>query len=91
MSLLTVGTVLAYLLGGPRWGKALLVLAIVPIALASNLMRIVSLLLVALWFGARVAMDYFHYPAGFLLFLSATLLFLLLARVLGCWRPAPSI
>jgi exosortase len=90
MALLTVGTVLAYLLGGPRWGKALLVLAIVPIALASNLVRIVSLLLVARWFGARVAMDYVHYPAGFLLFLCAISLFLLLARVLGCRRPVAS-
>jgi exosortase len=91
MALLTVGTVLAFLLGGPRWGKALLVLAIVPIALASNLMRIVSLLLVALWFGARAAMDYFHFAAGIVLFLCALSLFLLLARLLGCARPAESI
>jgi exosortase len=91
MALLTVGTVLAFLLGGPRWGKALLVLAIAPIALASNLVRIVSLLLVALWFGDRVAMDYYHYPAGILLFLCATALFLLLARLLGCTRQTASI
>lgn len=84
MALLTVGTVTAYLLSGPRWAKALLVLAIVPIALASNLVRIVSLLLVARSFGTRVAMDYYHWVAGMVLFLFAMLLFLGLARLLRC-------
>ncbi|MCX6032566.1 MAG: exosortase/archaeosortase family protein [Chloroflexi bacterium] len=88
MALLTVGTVTAYLLSGPAWARVLLVLAIVPIALASNLVRIVSLLLVALRFGTRVAMDYYHWAAGMVLFLCAMLLFLGLARLLGCVRPA---
>jgi exosortase len=91
MALLTVGTVLAFVLDGSRWGKALLVLAIVPIALASNLVRIVSLLLVALWFGVGVAMDYYHLAAGIILFLCALSLFLMLARLLGCTRPAASL
>jgi exosortase len=86
MALLTVGTVAAYLLDGPRWARGLLVPATVPIALVSNLARVVSLLLVARRFGARVALDCFHLAAGVLLFLCAVGLFLGLARVMGCGR-----
>jgi exosortase len=84
MALLMVGSLAAYLLRGPRWAKAVLVLAIVPVALASNLLRLVSLLLVAYQFGTQVAMDYYHFAAGLVLFLCAVLLFLGLARLLGC-------
>jgi exosortase len=88
MALLTVGTVTAYVLTGPRWAKVILVLAIVPIALTSNLVRVVSLLLVARQFGAQVAMDYYHFAAGMIFFVCAVLLFLGVARVLGCTRPS---
>jgi exosortase len=91
MALLTVGTVVTYLIDGPRWAKPILVLAIVPIALVSNLMRVVSLLLVALWFGTRVAMDYYHFAAGIVLFLCAVGLFLAVAKLLGCVRMARAI
>ncbi len=84
IALLMVGSLATYLLSGPRWAKAVLVLAIVPVALASNLLRLVSLLLVAYQFGTQVAMDYFHFGAGLVLFLCAVLLFLGLARLLGC-------
>lgn len=84
MALLTVGTVATYLLTGPRWAKVVLVLAIVPVALTSNLVRVVSLLLVAHQFGTQVAMDYYHFVAGMVLFLCAISLFLGIARLLGC-------
>ena len=94
MALLMVGTVTAYVLSGPRWAKLLLVLAIVPIALVSNLVRVVSLLLVARQFGVRVAMDYYHSVAGIVLFVCAVLLFLGTARLLKCtcalaWTDVP--
>lgn len=85
ISLLALSAVLAYVLTGPWIKKAILFVSTVPIAIAANSMRIVSLLLVANYYGVEAADTDapFHSISSVLLFLVALLALILLSRVLG--------
>lgn len=60
-------------LTGPRapWHRFLLILALVPIAVVANFIRVLALLLITYHFGDAVGQGYWHDLAGVLLFLTA--------------------
>lgn len=74
----------AYLLQGPWWGRLLLVLVAVPLAMGSNILRVASLLVVARSYGADAAFIFYHDYSGPIFFVLALLLAYPLARLLRC-------
>ena len=84
VALLAVAAVLAYILRG-SWLKrgALFVLA-APLAVAANVIRVLSLLLVANGWGENAALRYWHTFAGPLFFVAALGLLIATSWGLGC-------
>ncbi len=72
----------AYVLNGPLWGRLLLVLFSVPLAILGNILRVASLLFVARSMGAQAAFVFYHDYSGLLFFLLVFLLMFPLTRLL---------
>ncbi len=75
----------------PRYA-AFLVCLIIPIAIAANVLRIITLILLTYFFGDAVGQGFLHMTAGMVLFaISLTLMFgidSVASRVLARWRTA---
>jgi exosortase len=84
ISLLALAAILVYILRCPTYKKAVLFCAAVPIALSANIFRIVTILLVANFYGAEAAMKFFHYLSSVLLFLTALFCLLIVSIVIRC-------
>lgn len=84
IAIVTLATLLAYIVKGPQWARSLVFLAAVPIALAANTLRISLLFAIASVWGAEVGMDYFHSWSSPVLFVLAFVLLLGLARLVRC-------
>jgi len=70
-----------------RLHTASLVLAIVPIAFAANIVRVISLVLITYHFGDAAGQGFLHGAAGILLMLVALLAFFALDWCLARWLP----
>lgn len=86
ISIITLATLLAYVVNGPIWARGAIFLAAIPIALAANTFRISLLFAIAARWGEQIALDYFHSWSSPVLFLSAFVLLIALANLLRCSR-----
>ena len=87
-SLAALGALFIHIMGRKRrLHTALLVLAIVPIAFAANIVRVVSLVLVTYHFGDAAGQGFLHGAAGIVLMLVALLAFFALDACLARWLP----
>ncbi|HHB90582.1 MAG TPA: exosortase/archaeosortase family protein [Anaerolineae bacterium] len=86
ISLAALTAIFAYLVEGAWWRKALLFLAVIPIAVLGNIFRVSSLLWVADKWGADAGFTYYHDYSGFAFFAFAFILLILTARLLRCHR-----
>ena len=84
ITLFTLAAVFTYLVEGQWLRKLLLFLAVIPIAILGNIIRVSSLLWVANRWGADAGFTYYHDYSGFVFFAFSFLLFILLAQILGC-------
>jgi len=84
VALFTLVAILVYVLDGPWWGRLLLVVSAVPVAILGNIVRVASLLWVADTYGAGAGMTYYHDYSGIVFFLFAFVLLILLSRALRC-------
>jgi exosortase B len=76
-SLSALGVLYLYLMQyKSRLHNALMLLAIVPIAIAANVIRVTALVLITYYFGDEVGQGFAHNAAGMLLFVVALLLLL---------------
>ena len=82
ISLMTLGLIFAYVLRVSFARKSLLFLSSVPIALASNLLRISILSIVNDLYGEEAAMGFFHNFSGFFVFAFAFIGLLLVSKTL---------
>ena len=82
IALIALTTLAAYLLNGPLWGRILLVLLSIPLAMLGNILRVTSLLFVARAMGAQAAFVFYHDYSGLLFFLLIFLVMFPLTRVL---------
>jgi exosortase len=87
VALFALGLVWVYVVDGKLHCKLALLVSIVPLTLASNVVRIAILLALAVWRGTEVAMGYYHTWSSPLLFVLSVGLLLTLGKVLGCARP----
>jgi exosortase len=84
ITLLALSLFVAYILQGPWWGRLLLVLASLPLALLGNILRVTNLLYVARYLGVDAAFDFYHLYSGPIFFVLVLLLFVPLSRLLRC-------
>jgi exosortase/archaeosortase family protein len=87
-SLAALGALFIHIVGREgRLHTALLVAAIVPIAFAANIVRVVSLVLVTYHFGDAAGQGFLHGAAGIVLLLVALAAFFVLDALLLHWLP----
>jgi exosortase A len=91
ISLTALGAVYAYLAKVSLSKKLTLFAASIPLALISNIIRIILVLLVAYVYGAEVATGKFHDFSGFLLFVFALAGLMLVGRLLSCRKEKETI
>ena len=84
ITLLSLTTLIAYLFEGPLWGRLTLIVLAVPLAMASNILRVSSLIAVARAYGVETAFRYYHDYSGLLFFILMLLLIFPLTKVLHC-------
>lgn len=84
VALITLNVLLAYIVQGTIWARALIILMAVPIAIAANIIRVTLLLIVANTWGAEAGLSYFHDFSSPVLFLVAVLLSIGLSWGVGC-------
>lgn len=82
MALLTLAIVYGYFAEPRRWVRWTLIAVVVPIAIVSNSIRIVGSGVLTYWFGPRTAEGFFHEFSGWVIFVAALLLTLLVHAVL---------
>jgi len=83
ISLLALTAIFGYFLRGRFYKRAILFVIAVPIAVLANLVRIVSVLLIANYYGAEAAMSFFHTYSSVLFFVVAVLFLVVFSRLLG--------
>ncbi len=83
-SLVTLAVVFSGITEGPSWGKGLILLAAVPLAIGANLLRVASILQFAQVFGTDAGLSYYHDYSSPVLFLLAFSLLILFGRVVRC-------
>ncbi len=86
ISLLTLAALYAYLLEGSIFMKAAVFVSALPIAIAANVLRITSILLVANVYGGDAAMRFFHDFSSLLLFSISLIGLLIVGRCFGSLR-----
>lgn len=84
VALLTLTVVFIYIVRGPWWGKATLLGATFPIAVAANLMRVSSLFFVAENLGTEAGLRYYHTFSSPTLFLFAFAMLIVTSRGVQC-------
>lgn len=85
MAMAALGAAYAYFTQPSQTGKWLLFLGSLPIAIAGNVTRVISIALVAAWFGQERAMVFYHDFSGYVLFGAAVLLMMGLGTILNRW------
>jgi exosortase len=83
VALMALAALLAYLARGAMWRRVTLFVAGIPIALAANVARIVVILLIATFAGAKAAEGFFHGASGVVVFMFALAGLLVVVRALG--------
>jgi exosortase len=89
VALLTLTVLFVYMVRGPWWGKLVLLVAALPIAVAANLLRVSSLFWIADTFGADAGLRYYHTFSSPVLFMTAFGLLLAGSRILRCAELRP--
>jgi exosortase len=86
ISLFMIGIIFAYVLEGSNLMKATIILSTIPLALAGNILRITSILIVAGKYGQEAAINYFHDFSSLLLFSVALSGLFIVGRCFGRLR-----
>lgn len=84
VAMVTVSVGWVYVVEGRLAAKTAMVIVIIPLVMLSNVLRILVLLLVAVYFGETAALTYYHDWSSPILFLVSLGLLLVLGKVLGC-------
>jgi exosortase len=84
ISLLALTAIFIYVLKCPLYKKAALFCISIPIAIAANILRITSILLIAHQYGLDAAMKFFHDFSNPFLFVIAFTVLILISIIIGC-------
>lgn len=86
ISFLALGALFTQLISASRFKKNVLFLSTVPIALISNILRIIALLLVTYVYGQRIALGLFHDLTGIAVFIFAFIGLSVMVKILKCQK-----
>jgi len=87
MSLIALAVAYGYFVEKRNWVRITLVVLMVPIAVASNAMRVMGAGMLTYWFGPHAAEGFFHLFQGWLIFVSAVACMLLVHWLLSHLTP----
>jgi exosortase len=87
MSLIALAVAYGYFVEKRQWVRISLVVLMVPIAVASNAMRVMGAGVLTYWFGPHAAEGFFHLFQGWLIFVSAVACMLLVHWLLSHLTP----
>jgi exosortase len=82
IAMVALGALMAYFLKGSKLRKVILFLSAVPIAIISNIARLIIISLVSELYGAKFAAGWFHYPMGVMVFVFSFFGLLLVGKLL---------
>jgi exosortase len=85
MSLLALGTAYAFVLHTSVRDRVVLIASTLPIAVFTNCLRVIATGVLAQHFGAAAAEGFFHEFAGFFVFITAVVIFVVLGAALKRW------
>jgi len=85
VSLIALGLAFAYLSEKSNWKRLIIIISSVPIAIFANIVRIVLIGLIAISFGEKAALGFFHSFSGFFLFGFALFALAGIGRILS-WK-----
>jgi exosortase len=92
VSLLTLGLLLGYFSDRRNWVRTVLPLATIPIAIFANGMRVAGTGVAAYYYGPEAAEGFFHTFSGWLVFVAALALLVLIQRAISrIFRAAPDV
>lgn len=90
ISLLTLGILFGYFMHQSVLVRWLLALATVPVAIAANGMRVAGTGIAAHYYGPEAAQGFFHSFSGWLVFVVALLMLMVVHKVIVLFVPAPA-
>ena len=82
ISLLALGSIFAYWFKGPVWKRLLIFVLTVPIAIVTNMVRVVILAVVSEIWGAQYAEGFVHDATGLLVFVLAFILLYVVVKLI---------
>lgn len=82
ISLMALGSVFAYWLQAPLYKKIILFLTTIPIAIVTNVCRVVILSAISEVWGSEYTVGFVHDATGFLVFALAVVMFVLVSRLI---------
>jgi exosortase len=89
VSLITLGIVYGYFMDPRTWVRILIVVSAIPVAIIANGARVAGTGMAAHWIGPEAAEGFFHEFSGWIVFLFAFVMILVLQRIIVKFAPAP--
>lgn len=90
VSLVTLGIVYAYFTDSRTWVRCLIVLSAVPVAIVANGARVAGTGMASEWISPAAAQGFLHEFSGWLVFLFAFAMILLIQRLIAKFAPRPA-
>jgi exosortase len=89
VSLITLGIVYGYFMDSRVWVRTLIVLSAIPVAILANGARVAGTGMAAHWISPKAADGFFHEFSGWIVFIFAFVMILILQRIIVKFAPAP--
>ena len=89
VSLITLGIVYGYFMDSRAWVRVLIVLSAIPVAIIANGARVAGTGMAAHWIDPAAAEGFFHEFSGWIVFLFAFVMILVLQRIIVKFAPPP--
>jgi exosortase len=90
VSLITLGLVYGYFMDTRTWVRTLIVASAIPVAILANGARVAGTGMAAHWIGKDAAEGFFHEFSGWIVFLFAFAMILIIQRVIAKFAPTPA-
>lgn len=91
VSLITLGIVYGYFMDSRTWVRVLIVASAVPVAILANGARVAGTGMAAHWIGKEAAEGFFHQFSGWIVFIFAFVMILILQRLIVRFAPQAPI
>ena len=87
VSLITLGLVYGYFMDSRTWVRTLIVASAIPVAILANGARVAGTGMAAHWIGKEAAEGFFHEFSGWIVFLFAFAMILIIQRIIAKFAP----